>query len=91
MSGAKFAPQTTKEDNLMYHIIEFNVTLSADLEVSPSQRLERLRVQKGTRAYVGLRPYVVQTPGGPTEVADLYFKDGTVARQVRFEHFRFVE
>jgi hypothetical protein len=73
------------------HLIEFSVAFTTDLEVSPKQRLERLRIQEGTRAWVGLRPYVVQTPGGPIEVADLYFEDGTVARQVRFEQFRFVE
>ena len=43
----------------MYHLIEFNTAFTADLEVSPKQRLERLRVRKGTRAYVCLRPYVV--------------------------------
>jgi hypothetical protein len=75
----------------MYHLIEFNTAFTADLEVSPKQRLERLRVRKGTRANVSLPPYVVETAGGPVEVADLYFEDGTVTRRVRFEHFRFVE
>jgi hypothetical protein len=75
----------------MYHYIEFNTAFTSDLEISPRQRLERLRVQKGTRAHVGLRPYVVETAGGPVEVADLYFEDGTVTRGVRFEKFRFVE
>jgi hypothetical protein len=75
----------------MYHLIEFCSAFTADLEVSPKQRLERLRIQKGTRAYVGLQPYVVETAGGPVEVADLYFEDGTVTRRVRFDQFRFVE
>jgi hypothetical protein len=75
----------------MCHLIEFCSAFTTDLEVSPKQRLERLRIQKGTRAYVGLRPYVVETTGGPVEVADLYFEDGTVTRRVRFEQFRFVE
>ncbi len=75
----------------MYHLIEFNASFTADLEVSPKQRLERLRVRKGTRANVCLRPYVVETAGGPVEVADLFFEDGTVTRLVPFEQFRFVE
>ncbi len=75
----------------MYRLIEFNTAFTADLEVSPKQRLERLRVRNGTRANVCLRPYVVETAGGPVEVADLYFEDGTVTGQVRFEQFRFVE
>jgi hypothetical protein len=75
----------------MYHLIEFNTAFTADLEVTPKQRLERLRILKGTRAYVKLRPYVVETAGQLDEVADLYFDDGTVTRQVPFERFRFVE
>ncbi len=75
----------------MYHLIEFNAAFTADLEISPKQRLERLRVRKGTRAYVSLRPYVVETPGELDEVADLFFEDGTVTRQVPFDRFRFVD
>jgi hypothetical protein len=75
----------------MYHLIEFTRAFTADLEVSPKQRLEQLRIQKGTRVYVGLRPYIVETATGPVEVADLYFEDGTVTRQVRFDQFRFME
>lgn len=75
----------------MNHLIEFNLGFTADLEVSPGQRLERLRIEEGTRAQVQLRPYVIETDSGPVEVADLYFEDGTVTRQIRFEQFRFVE
>lgn len=75
----------------MYLLIEFNTAFTADLEISPKQRLERLRVRKGTRAYVGLRPYVVETAGELDEVADLFFEDGTVTREIPFERFRFVE
>jgi len=75
----------------MRHLIEFCTAFTADLEISPKQRLERLCIQKGTGAYVGLRPYVVETAGGPVEVADLYFEDATVTRRVRFEQFLFVE
>jgi hypothetical protein len=75
----------------MYHLIEFNTAFSADLEISPKRRLERLRVRRGARAYVSLRPYVVETARGFNEVADLFFEDGSVTSQVPFEWFRFVE
>ncbi len=75
----------------MYHLIEFTASFTADLEVSPRQRLERLGVGRGTQALVCLRPHVVETAGGLEEVADLFFEDGSVARQVPYERFRFVE
>jgi hypothetical protein len=75
----------------MYHLVEFRGVFTTDLEVSPKQRLERLRVRKGMKAYASLRPYVAETAEGPIEVADLYFHDGTVARRVPFERFYFVE
>jgi hypothetical protein len=53
--------------------------------------LERLRILRGIRAYAALQPRVVESAGGPVEVADLHFKDGTVTRGVPFEHFHFVE
>jgi hypothetical protein len=74
----------------MCHLIEFCSDYTLDLEVSPQQRLERLRIGKGTRAVVSLRPFVLEGAQGPIEVADLFFEDGTVARQVPFERFRFV-
>jgi hypothetical protein len=75
----------------MYHLIEFDADFMTDLEVSPKQRLERLCVQKGIRAHVCLRPYVVELAGKLLEVADLYFEDGSVTRQVPFGRFHFVE
>jgi hypothetical protein len=75
----------------MYHLIEFNAEFLADLEISPKQRMEWLRIQRGMRVHVGLRPYVIESVSGPIEVADLYFDDGTVSREVPFERFRFVE
>jgi hypothetical protein len=74
----------------MYHTIEFAADLTVDLETSPKHRLERLLVRKGTRLAAQLKPYVVETPAGPVEVADLFFADGTAARSVPFEHFSFV-
>jgi hypothetical protein len=75
----------------MRHLIEFTRAFISDLEVSPGQRLERLRVRKGTHAFVGIRPYVVETADGPVEMADLDLEDGTVIRSLPFEHFHFVE
>lgn len=75
----------------MYHTIEFAVDYTADLEISPKHHLERLLIQKGTRMRAQLKPYVVENEDGLTEVADLFFEDGTAARQVQFECFSFVE
>jgi hypothetical protein len=74
----------------VYHTIEFAADLTVDLEVSRRHRLERLPIRRGSRLAAQLRPYVVETGGGPVEVADLFFPDGTAARSVRFERFRFV-
>lgn len=75
----------------MYHSIEFNDDLVVDLEVSPKLPLEQLRICKGTRRSVQVKPYVVETPYGFVEVADLFFADGTATRSVPFERFAFVE
>jgi hypothetical protein len=61
----------------MYHTIEFHGGLTVDLEVFPKQPLERLRIGKGSRLIAQVKPYVVETPDGPVEVADLFFADGT--------------
>ncbi len=75
----------------MYHTLAFAVDFVADLEVSPKQPLERVRIRKGDRLPAQVRPYVVETAGGPVEVADLFFEDGTAARRVPFAYFAFVE
>jgi hypothetical protein len=75
----------------MNHRIEFNTTITVDLEVSPAQRLERLRVRAGERVTAALHPYIVEMGGEPVEVADLYLEDGTTARRVPFAWFRFVD
>ncbi len=74
----------------MYHLIEFAVDLTVDLEVSRKDPLERLRITRGMRLRAQIRPYVAETADGPVEVADLFFEDGTTARQVRFSSFSFV-
>ncbi len=75
----------------MYHTIEFGVEFQADLEVSPKQPLERVRLRKGDRLRAQVKPYVAETAGGPVEVADLFFEDGTATRRVPFANFAFVE
>lgn len=75
----------------MYHLIEFSSSWVADVEVSPKHRLEQLRIKKGTRAKADVQPRVVETPQGFVEIADLYFSDGTVTRDVPFGHFAFVD
>jgi len=73
----------------MYHTIEFVAEVNADIEISPKLPLERLRIEKGARRRVQIKPYVLEAGKGPVEVADLFFEDGTAIRQVPFEFFRF--
>jgi hypothetical protein len=75
----------------MYHTIEFAEDYLADLEISRNQPLERLRIRRGSRMRVQMRPYVVELAEGPTEVADLFFEDGTATRKVPFSCFNFVD
>jgi hypothetical protein len=73
----------------MYHAVEFAVDLWLDLERSPSQPLERVLLRRGSRRRAQLRPHVLETWAGPVEVADLFFPDGTAARNVPFAAFAF--
>jgi hypothetical protein len=75
----------------MYHNIEFISEVNGDREISPKQPLERVRLEKGARRRVQIKPYVMETGNGPMEVADLFFEDGSATRQVPFEFFRFVD
>jgi hypothetical protein len=75
----------------MYHTIVFAVGLRVDLEVSPRQPLECRRLRRGTRLRAQIKPYVVEAAGGPLEVADLFFEDGTATRAVRFACFSFLD
>jgi hypothetical protein len=79
------------EDNAVYHSIEFVDETVVDLEISPKHYLERLIIQTGTRYQAQIRPYVIETEGGPVEVADLHFDDGTTTRGVHFKSFSFLE
>jgi hypothetical protein len=73
----------------MYHTIEFNLGVWADLEVPGAARLERVLIRPGTRLRARLKPYVVESSLGPTEVADLLLEDDSIARSVSFACFRF--
>jgi hypothetical protein len=75
----------------VYHTIQFAVEFEAALEVSRKLPLERVRIRKGDRVEAQVRPHVVEGDDGPVEVADLFFVDGTVTRNVPFESFAFVE
>ena len=75
----------------MYHTIEFGVEFTADLEISPRHRLERLLLRRGTRRQAQIKPYVVEGEDGPLGVADLFFEDGTATCTVPFACFSFVE
>lgn len=75
----------------MFHTIQFCTPFVADLQISPKQRLERLRIRPGTSFQAIVRPYVIETDVGPVEVADLVLDDGTVALAVPFKRFRFVD
>jgi hypothetical protein len=79
------------ESDAMFHTIKFAADLTVDLEVSPKQHLERLRIRKGARLQAQIKPYVVETEDGPVEVADLFFEDGTTTRTVPFNSFAFVD
>jgi len=75
----------------MYHTIEFAVDLNVDQEISPRRPLERLYIRKGSRLRAEIKPHIVESGGGPVEVADLFLDNGTTVRQVPFASFRFVE
>jgi hypothetical protein len=75
----------------MYHSIEFKAEFKADLEIPHKRSLERIRIRRGTQALAQLKPYVVEADGGPVEVADLFFADGSAVRTVPFELFFFVD
>jgi hypothetical protein len=75
----------------MYHTIELTADLQVALARSPRDRLERVLLRRGTLLPVQLRPHVVESVGGPMEVADLFFKDGTAVHNIPFACFSFVE
>jgi hypothetical protein len=75
----------------MYHTIAFADDLLLHAGRCPRHGRERLLIPRGTPLRARLRPYVVETAGGPVEVADLHFEDGRVTHMARFADFAFVE
>jgi hypothetical protein len=75
----------------MFHTIEFVIDCEIDLEVSPRQPLEKQQIRCGDRRCAQIKPSVIETRQGPTEVADLFFDDGTTTRKVGFWRFRLIE
>jgi hypothetical protein len=76
---------------LMQHTIRFSVAFVASLETALGNQARKVLLREGGLFRVRLKPYVVETKGGPVEVADLYFDDGTTTRQVPFGFFHFVD
>lgn len=74
----------------MYHTIEFSVELEVDLEIARTKPLERLLIRRGTKMRAQIKPYVIEGSEGPTEVADLFFENGSTTRRVPFAWFSFV-
>jgi hypothetical protein len=75
----------------MFHLIEFTDHIYLDLEQSRQHRVEKLLLRPGSRLCVQMRPYVLESPVGPIEVADLFLDDGSTASAVPFASFRMVE
>jgi hypothetical protein len=75
----------------MGYVIEFVADMIADLERPPRKWVERVRLHRGQTSIVRLMPRIQETSAGPVEAADLYFADGSVAREVPYEQFRFVD
>lgn len=74
----------------MYHAIRFHVQFTVGLEIAPKQ-LEQLVIQKGDQLRTRIKPHVAEGADGPVEVADLYFENGTISRNVPFSLFAFVD
>jgi hypothetical protein len=75
----------------MYHTIEFSLGVWADLEIPGQARLEQVLIRPGVRLRARVKPYVVESSLGPTEVADLFLEDDSVARTVSFACFRLAD
>jgi hypothetical protein len=75
----------------MTHRVEFRWLVLAEVERPEYAYPQRVIIKEGTRLTAHIRPYVVESPEGPVEVADLYLEDGGIARAVRFAAFRFLD
>ena len=75
----------------MSHLIEFRTCFLADVEISPKQRLDRVRIRKGMQVNAVTIPNVVETPQGIIETADLLFNDGSIMHTIPYECFCYVD
>lgn len=75
----------------MVHAIEFRWVILAQVHRPDYSDQQQVVIKKGTRLYAHIKPYVVESPDGPVEVADLYLDDDSVARAVRFAAFQFLD
>jgi hypothetical protein len=75
----------------MFHRIQFRLKALAELERPGHLPLEQLLIKAGTQTRALIKPHVRETKQGPVEFADLHFEDGTIARDVRFASFTFVD
>ena len=75
----------------MNHRIEFRLPRVFNVEVPGKARMVRIIIKKGLRLRVHLKPYVLESDEGPLEVADLFLRDGSIARAVRFAAFQFLD
>jgi len=75
----------------MYHTLEMLVDYAAELELSPQSPCERVLIQQGSRFKARTTAHVVEGDDCPIEVADLYFEDGAVTRNIPYAYLKFVE
>ncbi len=75
----------------MTHRVEFRWVVLAEVDRPEYAYPQRVIIKEGTRLTARIRPYVVESPEGPVEVADLTLEDGGIARAVRFAAFRFLD
>jgi hypothetical protein len=75
----------------MMHQIEFRWLVLAEIDRPEFVYPQRVVIKEGTRLLAKIKPYVVEPPDGPVEVADLHLEDGSVARAVRFAAFWFLD
>jgi hypothetical protein len=75
----------------VYHPIEF--TTGCIIRVQPPGRdvLAPVFILPGTRVRAEIWPAVVETAGGPVEVAELTFEDGCRAPLLPYACFAFVD
>jgi hypothetical protein len=75
----------------VYHRIEFNTGCIVRLQPPGRAVLAPVVILPGTRVRAEVRHSVVEMAGGPVEVADLLFEDGSRAYRLPCSSFSFVD